>query len=306
MLTKLVLLLAAAVTSAEPSLSWKQTDSSLALLSGERPVWQFHHKTEEGKPFFHPLTIAGSDALTDLRPADHRWHLGFWFSWKFLNGLNYWEPNGKTGKADGETEVVRVEATPRDDHSARFELALSYHPPGKPTVLAEKRIIEVSPPTKSGAYTIDWVSLFTAGDGDVLLDRTPILGEPNGVGYGGYAGLSFRLAPALRDWQFADRDGTIKTTSAQARWMSFSGPMKDGRSAAIAVLEHPTSFRQPTPWYLIQSMPYFSPAVLYRSPHTLSAKQSFTLKYRLLLQPGPLDRAAVEQEWQRFAQEVNK
>jgi hypothetical protein len=303
MSTHLVLLLAAAAASAEPSQAWKQTDRSLALVSSQRVVWEFHYRTDEGKPFFHPLTVGGSDSLTDLRPADHRWHLGFWFSWKFLNGVNYWEPSGATSKADGETEVVQVKATPRDDHSARFELTLSYHPPGKPTVLAEQRIIEVRPPTKNGAYTIDWVSTFTAGDADVVLGRTPILGEPQGVGWGGYAGLSLRLAPTLRTWQFTGPDGAVKATTAQARWMSFSGSMSGGQSAAIVVLEHPQSFRQPTPWYLIQNMPYFSPAVLYRSPHTLAAKQSFALKYRILIQPGPLEGSAVEQEWQRFSRE---
>ena len=46
-------------------------------------------------------------------------------------------------------------------------------------------------------------------------------------------------------------------------------------------------------------MPYFSPAVLYRSPYTLPAKQSLTLKYRLL-QPGSWNRDAVERAWQEI------
>ena len=58
---------------------------------------------------------------------------------------------------------------------------MKYHPPGKPAVLTEKRTLEVSPPAADGAYFIDWLGVFTAGDTDVLLDRTPILGQPNGV-----------------------------------------------------------------------------------------------------------------------------
>ena len=86
------------------------------------------------------------------------------------------------------------------------------------------------------------MSTFTAAEADVLLDRTPIVGEPNGVAWGGYAGLSFRLVPALKQWQFADRDGVIKETSKQAKWMSFSGPLPEGKTAAIIVLEHPAVF----------------------------------------------------------------
>ena len=169
-------------------------------------------------------------------------------------------------------------------------------------MLTEKRVLEVTAPSKAGAYHVDWLSTFTAGDADVLLDRTPIAGEPHGVAWGGYAGLSIRLAPALRQWQFMDSDGPVKKTSTQARWIAFGGPMKNGQSAAIIVLDHPQSFRHPTPWYLIQGMPYFSPAVLYRSPYKLPARQSLTLKYRLLFQPGAVDCKAVDRQWQRFAE----
>lgn len=295
------LLLAAAAVSAEPELAWKETPHSLALLRGEQVVWQFNYNKEEGKPCFHPLSIAGGDPVTDLRPADHFWHKAIWFSWKTINGVLYWEEDPQTGKSPGETEVVAVKATAREDHSARFELSLSYHPPGQPPVLTEQRIVEVSAPRADGAYSIDWQSVFTAGDAPAVLDRTPIAGEPNGVSWGGYAGLSLRLVPALRHWQFSDSDGPVREVMKEARWIAFSGPLPSGRSAAIVVLEHPHSFRHPTPWYLIQGMPYFSPAVLYRSPCTLPAKQTLTLKYRMLFQAAAADRAAIDKEWQSFA-----
>ncbi|NUQ64568.1 MAG: PmoA family protein [Pirellulales bacterium] len=302
-MSNVVVALAAMVVSAEPQFAWKQADGSLALVSGQQMVWQFNYRKEEGKPYFHPVTTAGSDCLTDLRPADHRWHRAIWFSWKTINGLIYWEEDPKTGKAPGETELVESKASARDDHSARFDLTLSYHPPGKPAVLTEKRILEISAPNEGGAYHIDWLSTFTAGDTDVVLDRTPIPGEPNGVGYGGYAGLSLRLAPVLKTWQFSDSEGLVKDPWKQARWIAFSGPLPDGKSAAIIVLDHPKSFRHPTPWYLIQSMPYFSPAVVYLSPYTLPAGQSISLRYRILFQPALAERETVEKQWQDFARE---
>ena len=300
-MNSIAILLAAATLGAETETSWRRTGHSLALMRGPAVVWQFNYKKEEGKPYFHPITVAGSSVLTDLRPADHPWHRALWFSWKYINGVLYWEEDPKTGKTPGETELVAAKATARPDHSAHFELALSYHPPGKPAVLTEKRTLDVSPPAADGSYFIDWLSVFTAGDADVLLDRTPIMGEPKGVSYGGYAGLSLRLKPALRGWQFADSEGPVNKPSTVARWISFAGPLGKGTSAAIIVLDHPTSFRHPTPWYLIGSMPYFSPAVLYREPYTLAAKKSILLKDRIVFQPGPFDRDATEKLWQKFA-----
>lgn len=302
MMSFLLAMLAAAPVEVRPEHSWKQTEHSLALLRSGKVIWQFNYEKEGGKPCFHPVTVAGSDALTDLRPPDHPWHRAIWFSWKFINGVNYWEENPKTGRADGETELVEVRAMPREDHSARFEMALRYHPPEKPPVLSERRIVEVSRPAEDGKYCIDWLGTFTAADGDVLLDRTPILGEPKGVSYGGYAGLSLRLAPSLREWEFADREGPVHAAWKQAPWMSFRGPTRDGRSAAIVVLDHPANLRHPAPWYLIQKMPYFSPALLYRGPYTLPAGRSITLRYRILLLPGPLNREAVESDARRFGE----
>ncbi len=299
----MALLLAAVTLGAGPETAWRQTDHSLALIRGPGVVWQFNYKPEEGKPYFHPITVAGSSSLTDLRPADHPWHRALWFSWKYINGVLYWEEDPKTGKAPGETELIHTKVTARADHSARFELALSCHPPGKPAVLTEKRTLEVSPPAKNGGYFIDWLGVFTAADRDVLLDRTPILGQPNGVAWGGYAGVSLRLAPALRNWQFADSQGPVNKPWTEARWMSFSGATGKGTSAAILVLDHPRSFRHPTPWYLIGSMPYFSPAVLYREPYTLPAGKSILLKYRILFQPGPFERDAAERQWQQFSKQ---
>ena len=293
---------------ADAPLSWKQTDHSLALTQGETILWQHTYNKAEGKPYFHPVTVAGSDSLTDLRPADHIWHRALWFSWKLINGLNYWEEDKKTGKAQGETEIVTVKATPNDDHSARFELALAYHPPGQPPVLTERRIVEVTPPSADGAWSMDWVSTFTAGGADVVLDRTPVTGEAKGVPHGGYAGLSLRINPALKGWKYAGSEGAAPMQqgrgSTKARWMSFGGALPDGKAAAMIVMDHPSSFRHPTSWYLIQGMPYFSPAVLFSSPYTLPAGKSFTLRYRLLFQPSAVDPAVVEKQWKQFAEEV--
>jgi hypothetical protein len=42
--------------------------------------------------------------------------------------------------------------------------------------------------------------------------------------------------------------------------------------------------------------------VIYYKPYTLPARQSLTLHYRILIQPGTVERDAVEKEFQRFAE----
>ena len=53
-------------------------------------IWQYNFNNRFGKPYFHPVRVKNS-TLTCVSPPDHPWHLGLWFSWKYINGVNYWE-----------------------------------------------------------------------------------------------------------------------------------------------------------------------------------------------------------------------
>jgi hypothetical protein len=295
----------------KPGYEWRKTDSSLVLLNRGKVVWQLNFDKKEGKPYFHPVSLADGTELTWLRPADHPWHRALWFSWKFINGVNYWEEDPKTGLSPGRTEVGEVKFWRRNDwladigvrhRSVDIEMMLSYHQPGHESVLTEKRLIAVSPPDKNGRYHIDWHSTFTAGGKDVVLGRTPIPGEQGGKGWGGYAGLSLRMAKATRGFQFVDSEGRKdkQAHGKKARWVDFSGELPDGKEAGITIFDHPDNLRHPSPWYVEKGMPYFSPAVLFNKPYRLEAGKSLTLRYRILIHPGRADKEALEGEWKAF------
>ena len=179
---------------------------------------------------------------------------------------------------------------------------LCYHPAGKATVMTEMRVITVSAPGVDGRYRIDWYSLFTAGEKDVLLRRTPIPGEEGGRDWGGYAGLSVRMAKATRRWQFVDSEGRKdkQIHGRKARWVDFSGELPDGKEAGIIIFDHPDNFRHPSPWYVEKGMPYFSPAVLFNKPYTIAARKSIELWHRILIHPDRMDTKLLEGEWKAF------
>jgi len=293
---KPLLSLLLSATVAASAFEWKQTRESLGLLRDGKVLWQFHYSREEGKPYFHPLTVGGT-TLTACRPPDHLWHWGLWFSWKFINGTNYWEMS-KDGKPEGVTELLEAKAEPRADHSARFALSLAYHPRGGPNLLTERRLIEVSTPDNQGRYVIDWEASFTAGDTPVELERTRPYVAKDGTKHGGYAGLSLRMAPETREWKFFDSGHRVteKDSGYSARWFAAVGP-----SATIAILDHPKSFRHPTPWYLVKKMPFYEAAILFQEPYTLPARGTISLRYRILVRPDSASAETLEAEWQRFA-----
>jgi len=295
------------IAKPKPAYEWRQTDGSLALLNHGRVVWQLNFDKKAGKPYFHPVCLTDGTELTWHRPPDHPWHYGLWFSWKFINGLNYWEEDRQTGLSEGCTEIRRVEVKPGDDYSAYITMELSYHPPDAPAVLMEDRRISISAPDDQGAYRINWSSRFTAGATDVLLDRTPIPGEKDGQSWGGYAGLSMRLAKSITDWQLIDSEGRkdLAAHGQKARWMDFSGRFAEVQVAGIAIFDHPDNLRHPSPGFVIMDpkvpFGYFSPALLFNEPYTLPAGKNLTLRYRVLIHPGRADKNLLEREWKSFS-----
>jgi len=211
--------------------SWKQEDGLLALVNGAQVVWQLNFKKDEGKPYFHPLNLADGTTITELRPADHPWHRGLWWSWKYINKVNYWEENKKTGLCDGRTEIAGVKVAAGADFSAKVEMDLNYHLPGEAPLLTEKRVLVVSAPDAKNDYRIDWTSTFTAGAEDLNFDRTP----PKNFS-GGYAGLSCRMTKELKTWTYTACDGTTGATNIYGKahkWLDFS------KGGGIAILDHP-------------------------------------------------------------------
>jgi hypothetical protein len=178
--------------------SWNRTTTSVALVHGEAVVWQFNYGSDLDVPYIHPLGTVAGQLLSQDRPADHVWHHGLWFSWKFINGVNYWEINPQTGRPDGRTRWVNPLVETTDNRAAVISMQLSYVPAHEDAqaVLQERRRIEISAPDAQGQYQIDWTSRFTAVADRVVLDRVP----PKEQAWGGYAGLSIRFRQ-----HFADR-----------------------------------------------------------------------------------------------------
>jgi hypothetical protein len=295
-------------------LEWMRTDTSIALENNGKIVWQYNHGPEFSKPHFHPLGLADGTPLTWQRPPDHVWHLGLWFSWKFINGLNYWEEDPGTGLSQGRTEVSRIEPESRPDGSATIRLALEYHPPEEPAVLKEERTLQISAPDSEGVYWIDWEARFTAWEGgEVLLDRTPILGEPEGKDWGGYAGLSLRLSERFPHWEILNSEGGTGvegTTANRADWCCYSLPENSETQASVAIFEAPTNPRHPTTWYTIQRpetpFGFFTPALLYREPMTLAPGEELELRYRILIAPKKLAGMELEERYRRYIEKDSK
>jgi hypothetical protein len=287
-------------------LAWSRKAGCLALVQAGQVVWQFNYGTNATKPCFHPVAVPGGPVLTWDSPPDHPWHHALWFSWKFIGGVNYWEPDPKTRRSPGLTEWSEPQIHAAPDFSARIVMDLTYRPTNGQPVLTEHRVIAISPPDKDNTYYQDWILTFTAAGADVVFDRTPLPGEPGGQPWGGYAGLSVRFAKEIKDAHAITPEGPVEFADGRYRGkaaaMDYTGVFA-GREAGVAILDSAANLNSPSPWYAINdtTMRYFSPAVIQEGPHTLKSTQSFTLRYRVVVHPGRWSAEQLREAGNRYA-----
>ena len=292
---------------------WQRDDKSVAWVSGSNVFWRFSFDPAKGKPFFHPLAPSGKAALTNFRPADHPWHYALWFSWKYIRHddsrpVNYWEENS-AGNAQGKTrwEPPTIETQP--DGRTTIRLKLRYVNPSGETDLTELRELRVSAPAADGGFFIDWLARFTAGDKDLVLDRTPMPGEPGGAVNGGYAGLSARMAPLPVTMSVVTTAGAVEgfvshraRPNAAAVACNFTDGLRD--VGGLAFFSDPANTGGDAPWYIIDSrqMPFICQAILAPKPKPVPAHGEFTLRYRIGVSPQGWtqpDLEAGQNQWLR-------
>lgn len=282
-------------TSTQTTTQWLTTKDKVALKVDDQILWQFNYAADQNVPCFHPITIGGQ-SLTWDQPADHPWHRGLWFCWKYINGVNFWEYDRATGKPSGQTKWSNVEIDTSDARRARIALNLTYADQhADQPWLTERRTLEISVSDDADRITIDWVSDFKAIS-DVTLDRTP----PKPNSYGGYAGLSIRFAEGISGQQATSEQGGLAFNQGgryrgNAQAVDYSFDLND-REAGFTVIDDPDNPRSPTKWYLIRSnvSNYLNAALLNDSPMELKSGDTLTLRYLVIAHEGRWDSSQLK------------
>lgn len=285
---------------------------------GQEVVWTvgeverlvYRYATDRHKPYIHPLRSVRGAMLTALEPADHPWHRGVWFAWKFLNGINFWEETGHAGKdmaaygADtryGHTEFAGIDEVTQQPDVTHIVTRYAYRAAGEKALLDEQRTLAVGF-LPDGCCAIDWDSSFTAGEAPVRFDRTVISPE---TPWGGYAGLSFRAAQGWRDVHGLDSEGRRdeEIEHQRARWVQVSGRADDGEPGTVVMFDHPENPRYPSHWRYIDDpgFTYINPSLVLAEPFDLAPGATLRLRYRLLARDTPLDGAALDAWHAAFA-----
>ncbi len=291
---------APAEENSKNNLTWRQTATETELLNNGKMVWRYVSDRKTGKPFMRVALLDGTE-LTRPHPftkdyprPDHTWHCALWFSWKGINGINFWE-----GHQQG-TDPVETKVEKKEDGSAVIRSKISYHLPDAPPIATEQRTITVSAPRADGSYLVTWEMTFTPEGGkDVVFNRN------------GYGGFAMRLAAECCGdeatgrprWEFSNSGKNEPNSWRSARWGAYQGPLPGDKKAAVAMFDHPENPRYPITWATRDRYPYLNPVIISKADYTLEKGKTLTLKYGVLIHPGLLPYEKTEKEWKEFAGE---
>ena len=260
---------------------------TLALLDSHGGERLRYDRGSAPRPFVHPVKLADGTTVTATEPDDHFWHRGVWFTFKYVNGVNYWEEReDQPGGVGRQVSLTPPEAEIEGGDAVVLRHALRWEDDAGPKLI-EARTLRVS--ERDDVLILDWESALTPLE-DLTLDRTPF------TTWGGYGGLVVRMRQDLTNQRIVFPGGQItnRPTGERHAWGGIEGEA-EGRELAVAFLPHPKNRRYPEPFYgaAREGWNFFGGAPPFHEPLTLQAGETLLHRARVLILPRRISETEV-------------
>ena len=313
-------LLAFAASTALADVSVKQLDDRVRIEIDGKLFTEMKFKAE-GHVHFWPVVGPGGAKMTRSWPQDdvpgeerdHIHHRSMWFAHGMVNGSDYWEElasfGGKPPKRPmGRIIHERIVKVGSGKESGEVVAAQKWiGADGAQPLTSTQRLVVYSRPESERVF--DFEVAMTAGAKDVLFGETK-----EGT-------CALRIAESMRAKAPKGRtaEGTILNSAGQtgedvwgkeARWVAMAGPV-DGKPFTISFFDHPMNLRHPTRWHarsygLFAANPFGGSAMDKALPkgagdYTLKAGETFTLKYRFVIEQTAPDAAKINARYAEYA-----
>jgi hypothetical protein len=313
----------------------RPADRRVDVTIDGKPFTSYIYPTTLQKPVLYPIRSDAGAALTrgyPLEPkpgerADHPHHVGHWFNYGDVNGLDFWGHSNAT-RAENKPRmgtIVHKEITKVAGGDDRGELAAraDWNAADGSIVLREQtRFVFSAAP---GRRVIDRTTTWTAADKPVTFKDTkegafgirvaraldhPQKGAEVLVGQNGGNETVKRVeAPGVTTGNYIGSDG--KTGEAvwgtRGPWMGLTGTI-DGKPVTVAILDHPSNHGHPTYWHA-RGYGLFAANPLGRQGYdptqppaslTLQPGQAVTFQHRILVIDRQLTREELQKEYAGF------
>jgi hypothetical protein len=297
----------------------RESEHKVEVLVDDKPFTVYQWPASVKKPVLFPVRTAGGAVVTrgfPLEPAagesqDHPHHVGFWFNYGDVGGVDFWGNSGQTKPGS----QPRGSIVHRGVTSARGGRGQ-----GQLDVTSEWVDGEGKPMLRESTHLV-----FGAADGRRSIDRVARLeaaSAPVSFGDNKEGMLAVRMASPLElpskknpsaTGQYRSSEGITGDAvwGTRARWMMLTGKL-GGEAVTVALFDHPKNPGFPTHWHargygLFAANPLGQKSLGKTEPPsslTIAKGKPVQFAYRLLILSSTVAPADVEAEYQRFVKEV--
>jgi methane monooxygenase PmoA-like len=282
--------------------------SEVDVVIDGKPFVVYHYSNDNKKPFLWPVYSEGEVTVTRHWPMgpteghdDHPHHKSIWTSFGNVNGVDCWGE----GQNSGIQHSDDVTFGSGDAYGWIRAKNTWQSKDGEPVVMEEREYRFYAAP--ADARIFDTTVTFTASHGDVVFGDT----KEGGI-------MAIRVRPEIE----ASRGGTISNALGNtgekecwgqpSPWCDYSGMIEGAGVRGITVMDHPSNLRHPSRWHVrdyglmganVFGLSYFTRdrANPTKGNHTLTAGESLTFRYRVLVHSGDVAEAQVSERYADYA-----
>jgi hypothetical protein len=245
------------------------------------------------RPFFYPIIGPSGALLTQIghpNPIGHEHHKSVWFGHEKVADTNFWGE-----RVHSDVQIRHQHVVLLQDGADWAGMVADWDWWAHGHTIMRQRLTVVLEPKPNGAYALDLQSRFES------------VGIPVELGKTNFGFLGVRVAKTISE-QFgggrltnSDRGvGEPALFGKSSRWVDYSGAPGPGIVEGIAYFDHPDNPHHPTPWH-VRRDGWMEAAFNLAEPHGLAVDHPLDLRYRLLIHPGPADRADLDRAWNEYA-----
>ncbi len=301
----------------------EKTATGGAIVKADGALFAEYVVDQANKPYLWPIIGPTGKHMTRAWPMkdvegekkDHPHHRGLNFGHENIGGFNTWAEAASYGDAGKNPEkaskalaslgsIKHREFTKLEGGETGVIVAVSDYldREGKKIISEERTMIFRA---ASGTRSIDFDVILIASEGEVVVDDRKD------------SGLSIRVphsmcVDAKEGGKIVNSKGDLDGAawSKRAEWCDFHGPV-EGEHLGIAMLNHPASFRHPTPWHartygLFTANPFGTSALDKTAPNgavTLKKGERISLYHRFIFHKGDEKSGGIADAFAAYAKE---
>lgn len=287
-----------------------QQDGRVDVDIDGKPFTSFFYGKDAPKPYLYPLRSATGTIVTRHYPIeriqgeshDHPHHRGLWITHGDVNGYNFWASEQEQGGRKGYVVLDKLNRIDSGPRMGLIDATFNWNTASGKTLMKEQRVMRFYGDAVN--RIIDFSLTFTA------VEQVKWGDTKEGM-------FAIRLADELSEKKtgtMTNAEGAQKEKNVWGKpspWVDYAGTVQ-GQPVAVAIFDSPQNPRHPTTWHSrdyglfaanMFGLHDFNHDKLDAGSLTMKPGETLRLRYRVVIHPGPTDRAKVEQMYQAWSNE---